>query len=303
MFPHSLIGAAALQQMLHHHHHHHFPTPMEQRSRWKPNIEVAPNCPRCASTNTKFCYYNNYSLSQPRYFCKACRRYWTKGGSLRNVPVGGGCRKNRRGKSSSRHHPTQRSFNSASEDTESSLDDAHPNNNGSREIDMALVFAKFLNPKQQVAEDHNGSSSSNNYLTPESVETESDIAAVQSQNRGSSDLVLEEFDADAVVGIGNFGREELSLGEINELERLLGVCGDEDGLWCDATLSSSVTWELPVKEMPLQELEYSMPLLNENDDQLLPITSSSTMNSMSDTCWSTWSSFDPSTMEVFSSTP
>ncbi|EEF39024.1 hypothetical protein RCOM_0716180 [Ricinus communis] len=47
------------------------------------------NCPRCNSTNTKFCYYNNYSLTQPRYFCKTCRRYWTEGGSLRNVPVGG----------------------------------------------------------------------------------------------------------------------------------------------------------------------------------------------------------------------
>ncbi|PWA64471.1 DOF transcription factor 11 [Artemisia annua] len=38
---------------------------------------AAVNCPRCDSTNTKFCYYNNYSLSQPRYFCKTCRRYWT----------------------------------------------------------------------------------------------------------------------------------------------------------------------------------------------------------------------------------
>ncbi|GMJ00962.1 dof affecting germination 1 [Hibiscus trionum] len=54
------------------------------------------NCRRCNSTNTKFCYYNNYSLTQPRYFCKTCRRYWTEGGSLRNVPVGGGSRKNRR---------------------------------------------------------------------------------------------------------------------------------------------------------------------------------------------------------------
>ncbi|GMH19529.1 hypothetical protein Nepgr_021370 [Nepenthes gracilis] len=50
-------------------------------------------CPRCQSTNTKFCYYNNYSLSQPRHFCKACKRHWTRGGALRNVPVGGGCRK------------------------------------------------------------------------------------------------------------------------------------------------------------------------------------------------------------------
>ncbi|XP_021893095.1 dof zinc finger protein DOF3.7-like isoform X5 [Carica papaya] len=59
------------------------------------------NCPRCNSTNTKFCYYNNYSLTQPRYFCKTCRRYWTEGGSLRNVPVGGGSRKNKRSIASS----------------------------------------------------------------------------------------------------------------------------------------------------------------------------------------------------------
>uniref|UniRef100_A0A5B6YM33 Dof zinc finger protein n=1 Tax=Davidia involucrata TaxID=16924 RepID=A0A5B6YM33_DAVIN len=58
--------------------------------------EQGLNCPRCSSSNTKFCYYNNYSLTQPRYLCKTCRRYWTEGGSLRNVPVGGGSRKNRR---------------------------------------------------------------------------------------------------------------------------------------------------------------------------------------------------------------
>ncbi|XP_076886009.1 dof zinc finger protein DOF5.4-like [Bidens hawaiensis] len=58
----------------------------------------ALKCPRCESLNTKFCYYNNYNLSQPRHFCKSCRRYWTKGGVLRNVPVGGGCRKTERSK-------------------------------------------------------------------------------------------------------------------------------------------------------------------------------------------------------------
>ncbi|XP_031278304.1 dof zinc finger protein DOF4.6-like isoform X1 [Pistacia vera] len=72
---------------------------MEKRAR--PQKDQALNCPRCNSTNTKFCYYNNYSLSQPRYFCKTCRRYWTEGGSLRNVPVGGGSRKNKRSSSSS----------------------------------------------------------------------------------------------------------------------------------------------------------------------------------------------------------
>lgn len=64
-----------------------------------PQPETALKCPRCESTNTKFCYFNNYSLSQPRHFCKTCRRYWTRGGALRNVPVGGGCRKNKKNKS------------------------------------------------------------------------------------------------------------------------------------------------------------------------------------------------------------
>lgn len=64
-----------------------------------PLPEAALNCPRCDSTNTKFCYFNNYSLTQPRHFCKTCRRYWTRGGALRNVPVGGGFRRNKRSKS------------------------------------------------------------------------------------------------------------------------------------------------------------------------------------------------------------
>ncbi|KAG6392718.1 hypothetical protein SASPL_146942 [Salvia splendens] len=64
--------------------------------------DAAVKCPRCDSPNTKFCYYNNYSLTQPRHFCKTCRRYWTKGGALRNVPIGGGCRKNKKLKPSPR---------------------------------------------------------------------------------------------------------------------------------------------------------------------------------------------------------
>lgn len=65
-----------------------------------PLPEAGLKCPRCDSTSTKFCYFNNYNLSQPRHFCKTCRRYWTRGGALRSVPVGGGCRRNKRSKSS-----------------------------------------------------------------------------------------------------------------------------------------------------------------------------------------------------------
>lgn len=79
-------GDRRLRPHLHHHHQNH----------------QALKCPRCDSLNTKFCYYNNYNLSQPRHFCKSCRRYWTKGGVLRNVPVGGGCRKTKRSSSKSK---------------------------------------------------------------------------------------------------------------------------------------------------------------------------------------------------------
>ncbi|GER49761.1 Dof zinc finger protein, partial [Striga asiatica] len=74
------------------------PNSMAERARLAniPLPEAALKCPRCDSTNTKFCYFNNYSLTQPRHFCKTCRRYWTRGGALRNVPVGGGCRRNKR---------------------------------------------------------------------------------------------------------------------------------------------------------------------------------------------------------------
>nr|XP_009388579.1 PREDICTED: dof zinc finger protein DOF1.7-like [Musa acuminata subsp. malaccensis] len=79
-----------------------------------PEPEEKLRCPRCDSTNTKFCYYNNYNLSQPRHFCKSCRRYWTKGGALRNVPIGGGTRK------SSKRSKTSSSSSSASSSKSSS---------------------------------------------------------------------------------------------------------------------------------------------------------------------------------------
>ncbi|KAE8707576.1 Dof zinc finger protein DOF1.5 [Hibiscus syriacus] len=62
-----------------------------------PTVDKRPDkvipCPRCKSMDTKFCYFNNYNVNQPRHFCKGCQRYWTAGGALRNVPVGAGRRK------------------------------------------------------------------------------------------------------------------------------------------------------------------------------------------------------------------
>ncbi|XP_027923943.1 cyclic dof factor 3-like isoform X2 [Vigna unguiculata] len=61
------------------------------------------HCPRCNSLDTKFCYFNNYNVNQPRHFCKNCQRYWTAGGTMRNVPVGAGRRKNKHLASQYRH--------------------------------------------------------------------------------------------------------------------------------------------------------------------------------------------------------
>ncbi|KAI4386035.1 hypothetical protein MLD38_004007 [Melastoma candidum] len=104
----------------------------------KPRLqpEQSLKCPRCDSINTKFCYYNNYSLSQPRYFCKSCRRYWTKGGTLRNVPVGGGCRKNKRA-SSSRWNPESQLVSQVADGTLGGLVNAFDSS------DLALAFARL----------------------------------------------------------------------------------------------------------------------------------------------------------------
>ncbi|KAJ0987429.1 hypothetical protein J5N97_005785 [Dioscorea zingiberensis] len=61
------------------------------------------SCPRCSSLDTKFCYFNNYNVNQPRHFCKNCQRYWTAGGTMRNVPVGAGRRKSKNSLSHYKH--------------------------------------------------------------------------------------------------------------------------------------------------------------------------------------------------------
>ncbi|KAI3908642.1 hypothetical protein MKW98_006794 [Papaver atlanticum] len=111
----------------------------------RPQQEQAPpslKCPRCDSTNTKFCYYNNYSLSQPRYFCKSCKRYWTQGGSIRKIPVGGSCKKKSNKKSSS--ESTQKS-----KDQSVSTTNCNPVPSlTSVSNDVTLTFSRHQNHKQ-----------------------------------------------------------------------------------------------------------------------------------------------------------
>ncbi|KAL7130007.1 hypothetical protein ABFS83_13G105100 [Erythranthe nasuta] len=153
------------------------PPPQQQQLPPPPHLK----CPRCDSANTKFCYYNNYSLSQPRHFCKACKRYWTRGGTLRNVPVGGGCRKNKKlrrpsssaggggittsaSKHSSAHHQQQQQIDlSSSSRPHASNYMMSNNNNNNRIFDLQqshesslgiLGFSSGLNMAAAIDEDY-----------------------------------------------------------------------------------------------------------------------------------------------------
>ncbi|XP_028782011.1 dof zinc finger protein DOF1.4 [Neltuma alba] len=135
-----------------------------QRVMEKPNQELlqqqqeALKCPRCDSSNTKFCYYNNYSLSQPRHFCKACKRYWTRGGTLRNVPVGGGCRKNKRVK--------RPSCSSSASETHHNINITTPSSNSSSSSSSTVAGVSAVsNPPSQSRQIDVGASTSN-HISP-----------------------------------------------------------------------------------------------------------------------------------------
>ena len=267
------------------------PRPLQIMDRMsKPNVEIAPNCPRCASSNTKFCYYNNYSLSQPRYFCKGCRRYWTRGGSLRNVPVGGGCRKNRRGKSSRQLPQSQRvsvtnSSNYANDQsTDSSSSNGDSSTNGS-DIDLAVVFANFLNQNPSnnieqpefmtvpdlVPNDSNPQSDSQNCLNSSAFESQKPVEEgdILFQGLGQDEKVQEFIEDDDVNAFG--------------LQSLLEDEVVQDVLWSDTASLPNLMWQPMVQ---VQELESF-----QSNDQLRIST-----NLIND-CWS---SLDLSGFEVFS---
>lgn len=138
---------------------------MSERARLAnvPMPETALKCPRCESTNTKFCYFNNYSLSQPRHFCKTCRRYWTRGGALRNVPVGGGCRRNKRTKSTSSNNNSP--VSSSDRQTNNSSNSTNSSTVSSTSVQIPPLG--FLSPLSQLtSHDHHFSASDinlNNY--------------------------------------------------------------------------------------------------------------------------------------------
>ncbi|KAL7133831.1 hypothetical protein ABFS83_12G166400 [Erythranthe nasuta] len=150
------------------------PGSMSERARMAniPMPETALKCPRCESTNTKFCYFNNYSLSQPRHFCKTCRRYWTRGGALRSVPVGGGCRRNKR---SSKSTTSKSPASSDRQTTTSSSTSTVSTNNGTTTTTTNTTTAnilgltpqfpplRFLSPLSQLTDNFAGEMGLNNY--------------------------------------------------------------------------------------------------------------------------------------------
>ncbi|KAL5166207.1 Dof zinc finger protein DOF2.4 [Glycine soja] len=149
--PHGLSGSTTAGSIR--------PGSMADRARMA-NIQEAPQkCPRCESTNTKFCYFNNYSLSQPRHFCKACRRYWTRGGTLRNVPVGGGCRRNKRSRGSS----SSNTRSPANSDRQTASAGSASTTSGSSSADLVASLGggtgvppslRFMAPLHQLGDHH-----------------------------------------------------------------------------------------------------------------------------------------------------
>ncbi|GMH16007.1 hypothetical protein Nepgr_017848 [Nepenthes gracilis] len=150
-----------------------YPTAFAQLKPHFPGQEQL-KCPRCESTNTKFCFYNNYSLTQPRHFCKSCRRYWTKGGTLRNIPVGGRSRKNAKrssnskvpasNSSSSEHNSSTQNPNQKAESIPTMGSDltAVDNHQDRRMLDISGSFSSLLttNGQFQNFPDHLNSSRS-----------------------------------------------------------------------------------------------------------------------------------------------
>lgn len=91
-------------------------------------------CPRCNSLETKFCYFNNYNVNQPRHFCKNCQRYWTAGGTMRNVPVGAGRRKNKH------HHLASQFRHIIVSSDETSTDSSSLSSPSSMAVDNGIVL-------------------------------------------------------------------------------------------------------------------------------------------------------------------
>ncbi|GFP89314.1 dof zinc finger protein dof4.6 [Phtheirospermum japonicum] len=185
----------------------------------RPHKEQALNCPRCNSTNTKFCYYNNYSLSQPRYFCKTCRRYWTEGGSLRSIPVGGGSRKNKRSSSSSSTYNNNNNTNNNNNNNSSSS--TSTSSNSSKKLPD--LVPPHHHHHQQNPKNHNNNNN-NNFLESQDLNLGFSIHHNNNNNNNHADFkaITEMIQAPNFENIPSFSggirTREVELGTALELQ-------------------------------------------------------------------------------------
>lgn len=171
--------------------------------RLRPNNQQnhqALKCPRCDSLNTKFCYYNNYNLSQPRHFCKSCRRYWTKGGVLRNVPVGGGCRKSKRSKPKS----TPSNATEAVDAPEEHKSDTNSNSSSESSSLTATTTAAAATNTSGAATTEDVSATSSNSASTFLNFPESNFFIPHSSNQTFDDSLMENSAEVQFQDIGNF---------------------------------------------------------------------------------------------------
>ncbi|XP_073124308.1 cyclic dof factor 2-like [Henckelia pumila] len=126
-------------------------------------------CPRCNSMDTKFCYFNNYNVNQPRHFCKNCHRYWTAGGTMRNVPVGAGRRKNKNTVSQFRHLTVREALHSAQVDITSVIQPAalNPNNSTVLTFNSDAPLCESMSSALSIADESIINSARNGFHVPE----------------------------------------------------------------------------------------------------------------------------------------
>lgn len=202
------------------------------------------------------------------------------------MPVGGGCRKSRRSRSnkngSSQHGLGPRPTLDSS--SESSQESGGPN------IDLAVVFAKFLNQ-----DDNNASHEEINVEPITNTPSEASHDSLTSSSYGFEngfETLDQEFQRTEGLGLASSDHKQLSLEEDHQgiqgfISPELASFDDiiEDVFWSDESNLSNFTWQ-PVAQ------------LQDFDSPLLPVDQfKGSTNQLS--C-DNWSYFDTTGFEVFS---
>lgn len=150
----------------------------EEDSNPKKPDKIIP-CQRCNSMDTKFCYYNNYNINQPRHFCKKCQRYWTGGGNMRSVPVGSGRRKIKIASPSLHYPPMVIRPNGYADSFTNSPATIHPFWRGSSNtLNLALALGKHSRDQLEMINPPEGSE--NRICIPKTMRIDDPIEAARS---------------------------------------------------------------------------------------------------------------------------